>query len=61
MKPLSEDAIQKLDQMITTLEPVIGFLRQKVRDKVINGQIDIQRIDRLVLAYDDFISASHED
>jgi len=61
MEPLSEDAMQRLDQMITTLEPIIGFLKHKVGDKTIAGQIDIQRIDRLIQAYDEFISASHED
>jgi hypothetical protein len=61
MKLLSEDAMQKLDQMITTLEPVIGFLKHKVGDKTIAGQIDIQRIGRLIQAYDDFVSASHDD
>ena len=60
MEPLSENVMNKLDEMLTTLEPIVSFLNQKVGDKTISGQIDIQRIIRLTKAYNDFITASRE-
>ena len=60
MELLSENAMKKLDEMLTTLEPIVGFLNQKVGDKTIAGQLDIQRINRLTNAYNEFMSASNE-
>jgi hypothetical protein len=59
MDPLSENAMKKLDEMLTTLEPIVGFLNQKIGDKSISGQIDIQRINRLTNAFNDFMAASN--
>lgn len=60
MKPLTEDAMNKLDQLITSLDPVISFLNQKISNKTITGQIDIQRIFRLTASYQEFMDASRE-
>lgn len=60
MKPLTEDAMNKLDQLITTLDPVISFLNQKISNKTITGQIDIQRIHRPIASYQEFMDASRE-
>jgi hypothetical protein len=60
MKPLTEDAMNKLDQLITTLDPVISFLNQKISNKTITGQIDIQRIHHLIASYQEFMDASRE-
>lgn len=60
MKPLTEDAMNKLDQLITSLDPVISFLNQKISNKTITGQIDIQRIYRLTVSYQEFMDASRE-
>jgi hypothetical protein len=60
MELLSENAIKKLDEMLTTLEPIVGFLNQKIGDKTITGQLDIQRINRLTKAYNEFMATSNE-
>ena len=60
MELLSENAMKKLDELLTTLEPVVGFLNHKVRDKTIAGQLDIQRINRLTKAYNEFMAISSE-
>ena len=60
MKPLSENAMNKLDGLITSLEPVIAFLNQKVSNKTITGQIEIQKIIRLNTAYQEFLDSAKE-
>ena len=60
MKQLSENAMNKLDQLITTLDPVIAFLNQKVSNKTITGQIEIQKINRLTATYQDFLDSANE-
>ena len=60
MELLSDKAMKKLDVMLTTLEPVVAYLNQKIRDKTIAGQLDIQRINRLTEAYNEFMDTSNE-
>jgi hypothetical protein len=57
---LSENAMKKLDELLTALEPVVGFLNHNVGDKTIAGQLDIQRINRLTKAYNEFMALSSE-
>ena len=59
MEKLSDHAIECLDELIKELDPTISFLNNKVRDKSISGQIDIQRIARLNIAYQSFLNASN--
>ena len=60
MELLSENAMKKLDELLTTLEPIVGFLIHKVGDKTITGQLYIQRINRLSKAYNEFVAISSE-
>ena len=60
MKPLSNDAMKSLDELLTAIEPIVSDLNRKVQDKSIKGLLDIQRIDRLTSAYTNFLNASNE-
>lgn len=60
MMKLSDEAIICLDKLLIELDPVVSFLNQKIRDRSISGQIDIQRIARLNSAYEAFLDASNK-
>lgn len=60
MKPLSENAMLKLDRLLLTLDSVIALLNQKIANKTISGQIDIQRINSLTSSYREFMDASRD-
>ena len=60
MKQLSDNSMKKLDQLISTLDPVLNYLIRGINNKTIHTQIDIQRIRQLESAYNEFLSSSRE-
>ena len=60
MKNLNDDAMKKLDNLLINLDSVLRYLNRNIANGSIKGQIDIQRINQLNEAYNDFISASRD-
>lgn len=37
MEPLNENAMEKLDELITAIDSIVGLLNKKTQDRVITG------------------------
>jgi len=61
MNSLSENAMQKLDEMLSRIAPIASFLNQKVGNGTITGQLDIQRIHAFISSYNEFLAEFNQE